>query len=151
MRQLAISAVLLAFLSPSAPAGVHEIQFDQAQQVALAVARYDKIVVDDRTVVLNSMDTRSKAGFIPGYYSFSIIRESDSSQAADQTIRMYIVSKRTAETWELNLCQHYTFPELDKLQAEAMRETGATPEEERNMRKAIGCGNQVQAQSGAPQ
>jgi hypothetical protein len=106
----------------------------------LAVARYDHIEVDDRTVVLNSMDTRNQDGFIPGYYSFSIIRESDSSASADQTIRMYVVSKRTADTWELNLCTHYAFPELERLQRTLMRQTGATPEDEHNMSKAIGCG-----------
>ena len=147
MRQRAVFPLLLAILSLSANARVREIQFDQAQKVALAVARHDNITVDDKTFVLNSMDTRSAAGFIPGYYSFSIIRESDSPGEADETIRMYIVSKRTADTWELNLCTHYSFPELDKIQQSVMRQTGATRQDEHNMPNAIGCGNRAQAQS----
>ena len=114
------------------------------------VARHDQIVVDDRTVVLNSMDTRRDAGFIPGYYSFAIIRESDSPGQGDDTLRMYIVSKRTADTWELNLCRHYSFPELDKIQQDVMRETGATPADEENMPKDIGCANQTEARSTGP-
>lgn len=150
MRQLALFFLLFAILPFRAGARAREIQFDQAQKVALAVARHDKIVVDDRTVVLNSMDTRNAAGFIPGYYSFSIIQESDSPGQADRTLRMYVVSKRTADTWELNLCTHYSFPELEKIQRSVMQETGATPEDERNMPKAIGCGNQTEAQSNGP-
>jgi hypothetical protein len=151
MRRLAVFPLLLAISSLGTNTRTREIQYDQAQQVALAVARYDQIVVDDRTVVLNSMDTRSKTGFIPGYYSFSIIKESDSAGEPDETIRMYVVSKRTAETWELNLCKHYSFPALDKLQQAAMLETGANPADEHDMPKAIGCGNQAQAQSLATQ
>ena len=150
MRQLAVFSLLFAIFPLCAPAQVREIQFDQAQKIALAVARYDKIVVDDRAVVLNSMDTRNAAGFIPGYYSFSIIQESDSPGQADRTLRMYVVSKRTADTWELNLCTHYSFPELEKIQRTVMRSTGATPEDERNMPKAIGCANQTEARSTGP-
>jgi len=128
---------------------MHEIEFDQARQVALIVARYDNITVDDRTIVMNSMDTRSEAGFIPGYYSFSIIRESDSPARPDETIRMYVVSKRTADTWELNLCTHYSFPELHKFQQDVMHKTGASSEDELNMPKAIGCANQAQMKPAA--
>jgi hypothetical protein len=93
---------------------------------------------------MNSMDTRTEAGFIPGYYSFSIIRESDSPARADETIRMYAVSKKTADTWELNLCTHYSFPELEQLQQDIRHETGATSGDDRDPRKAIGCVNQAQ-------
>ena len=147
MRQLAASALLLAATVPYARAGAKEMQFDQAQKIALMVARHDNILVDDRNIVLNSMDTRNRSGFIPGYYSFSIIREGTSPGQADETIRMYVVSKRTADTWELNLCTHYSFPELQRMQQAVMQETGATPNDEHNMPKAIGCGNQTQAQT----
>jgi hypothetical protein len=151
MRRLAVLPLLLATLPLSGGTRGREIQYDQAQKIALTVARHDKIVVDDRTVVLNSMDTRRDAGFIPGYYSFAIVRESDSPGEPDDTLRMYIVSKRTADTWEFNLCRHYSFPELDKIQQDVMRETGATPADEENMSKAIGCANRVQAQSTPPE
>jgi hypothetical protein len=149
MRQLAASALLLVAAVPCARAGTKEMQFAQARKIALMVARHDNITVDDRNFVLNSMDTRSPAGFIPGYYSFSIIREGTSPGQPDETIRMYIVSKRTADTWELNLCTHYSFPELQKMQDTVMHETGATPKDEQNMPKTIGCGNQTQAQTNA--
>src|SRR5208283_3212645 len=69
MRQLAFFFFFLATTTLCARARVHEMEFDQARQVALTVARYDNITVDDRTIVMNSMDTRTDAGFIPGYYS----------------------------------------------------------------------------------
>ena len=130
-----------------ARARVHEMEFDQARQVALIVAHYDNITVDDRTIVMNSMDTRNEAGFIPGYYSFSIVRESDNAASADETIRMYVVSKRTADTWELNLCTHYSFPELQKAQRTILHELGAASGSDPDMPKAIGCANQAQMKS----
>ena len=143
MRQLAFFFFLVATSTLCARARVHEMEFDQARQVALIVARYDNITVDDRTIVMNSMDTRTDAGFIPGYYSFSIIRESDSPAHADETIRMYVVSKKTADTWELNLCTHYSFPELQKFQQDIMHKTGASSGDDGDTRKAIGCVNQA--------
>jgi hypothetical protein len=144
MRQLAFFFFFLVASTLCARARVHEMEFDQARQVALIVARFENITVDDRTIVMNSMDTRTSAGFIPGYYSFSIIRESDSPAHADETIRMYVVSKKTADTWELNLCTHYSFPELQKFQQDFLHQNGATAANDPDMPKAIGCANQAQ-------
>src|ERR1700722_12451812 len=149
MRQLAFFFFLMATSTLCARARVHEMEFDQARQVALIVARYDNITVDDRTIVMNSMDTRTDAGFIPGYYSFSIIRENDSPAHADETIRMYVVSKKTADTWELNLCTHYSFPELQKFQQDLLHKTGAGAADDPDMPKAIGCANQAQMKPAA--
>jgi hypothetical protein len=144
MRQLALFSLLFAASTLCARARVHEMEFDQARQVAFLVARYDNITVDDRTIVMNSMDTRTAAGFIPGYYSFSIIRESDTAARPDETIRMYVVSKKTADTWELNLCRHYSFPELQKFKQDIIQKTGATSSDDPDMPKAIGCADQAQ-------
>ena len=80
MRQLCFFFFFLAASTLCARARVHEIESDQARQVALIVARHDNITVDDHTVVMDSMDTRrAMPGFIPGYLQlFTIIRESDS-------------------------------------------------------------------------
>jgi hypothetical protein len=126
-----------------------ELRFDEAQKVVVMVARHDRITVDDRTIVLNSMDTRNQQGFIPGYYSFSVIQESASSTQPDRTLRMYIVSKRTGDTWELNLCTHYSFPELQQMQRNIMKKTGATPADEHGMPKAIGCEKNIQQRTGS--
>jgi hypothetical protein len=144
MRQLAIFFSFLAAATLCLHARVREIEFDQARQVVLLVAKHDNIMVDDRTIVMNSMDTRTDAGFIPGYYSFSIIRESDSAAKPDETIRMYVISKRTADAWELNLCTHYSFPELQKFQRDVLQKTGASPGDDAETPKAIGCMAQAQ-------
>jgi hypothetical protein len=149
LTYMRLSAVLCLFIASAlcAQAREREMEFDQARHVALVVAEYDNIKVDDRTIVMNSMDTRNEAGFIPGYYSFSIIRESDSSTTADETIRMYVVSKKTADTWELNLCTHYSFPALQKIQRDWMQESGGSLSDDTNMPKAIGCTNQAQVKA----
>jgi predicted metalloprotease len=145
MRQLGLFLLLLLPASTLyARARVHEMEIDQARQVAVLVARHDNITVDDRTIVMNSMDTRRDEGFIPGYYSFSIVRESDTASRPDETIRMYVVSKKTADTWELNLCRHYEFPELKKFQQDILHKTGAASEDDPDMPKAIGCADQAQ-------
>lgn len=141
---LFLLTLLLAIASP-AGAREREMPYSQARKIALLVAGHDHITVNDRSVVLNSMDTRRPEGFLPGYYSFSIIREGDSAMQADNTIRMYAISKRTGETWEMNLCNRYNFPALLKMQRVVMRETGATDLEDPNMPKNIGCASQVQA------
>jgi hypothetical protein len=147
MRQLAFFFSFFAVSSLCAHARVHEMEFDQARQVVLIVAQYDNLTIDDRTIVMNSMDTRNPAGFIPGYYSFSIIRESDSAARADETIRMYVVSKKTGDTWEMNLCTHYSFPALQKAQNSIMRQTGANAADDPEMPKAIGCASQAQVKT----
>jgi hypothetical protein len=144
MRQFAFFLSILVAPLLCAQSSARELEFDQARQVALVVAHHDNITVDDRSVVMNSMDVRSDAGFIPGYYSFSIVRESDSPARPDETIRMYVVSKKTADTWELNLCRHYAFPELEKLQREIMRKMGTTAGDDHDMPRAIGCSNEAQ-------
>jgi hypothetical protein len=140
MRQLAFFFFFVAASTLCARARAHEMEFDQARQVVLIVARFDNITVDDRT---------TDAGFIPGYYSFSIIRESDSPARPDETIRMYVVSKKTADTWEMNLCTHYSFPELQKFQQDLMHKTGANVANDPDMPKAIGCANQAQMKPGS--
>ena len=50
----------------------------------------------------------------------------------------------TADTWELNLCSHYSFPELQKFQRDLLHKTGAGAADDPDMPKAIGCANQTQ-------
>lgn len=138
-------AAFLVAMAPLAPAREREMPYTQARQIALLVAAHDHITVDDRNVVLNSMDTRTPEGFLRGYYSFSIIREGSSAAEADDTIRMYAISKRTGETWEMNLCNRYNFPALEKMQKSVMRETGSNLVEDPGMPKDIGCAAAVQA------
>ena|ERR1700761_6925922 len=144
MKKFALLVTVLAIFVPCTLARDHEMGSDQAREIAMLVAKFDNITVDDRTIVLNSMDTRNETGFIPGYYSFSIIRESDSSATPDETIRMYVVSKKTADTWEMNLCTHYSFPELQKAQQRIQHEIGNNAEDT-DMPKAIGCATENRA------
>lgn len=147
MRRLAAFLLLLGLAGSCAQAGTSELSYEQAQKIATLVASHDNFKIDDRTLVLNSMDTRNAKGFFPGYYSFSIIHESDTAEQPDETVRVYIISKRTADTWEMNLCRHYSFPALEKMQQAVMKETGATPADAQGMAKDIGCASRTQTQS----
>ena len=146
MPRLAVLLLLLCLSGTCAQAQTHELSYTQAQKIAALVALHDNFKIDDRTLVLNSMDTRNAAGFFPGYYSFSVIRESVTSEQPDVTVRVYIISKRTADTWEMNLCTHYAFPALEKMQQTVMQETGATAADAQGMAKVIGCGARTQTQ-----
>jgi Effector immunity protein Tgi2PP len=79
----------------------------------MLVARHEKIDVSDTHIEVNSMDMG--AAFVPGFSSFIIIRES-MTPGPDETLRRYAVSRRTGDVWEMNLCTHYDFPELTRLQ-----------------------------------
>src|SRR5580698_1183639 len=34
----------------------------------------------------------------------------------DETLRRYAINRRTGDVWEMTLCTHYDFPELERLQ-----------------------------------
>ena len=76
--------------------------------------------------------------------AFPLFERATRPRTPDETIRMYVVSKKTADTWELNLCTHYSFPELQKFQQDIMHKTGASSGDDADMPKAIGCVNQAQ-------
>ena len=82
--------------------------------MVVLVARHDRIDLTDTHVELNSMDL--SADFIPGYASFIVIRES-STPGPDETLRRYAVNRNTGDVWEMTLCRHYDFPELQRLRA----------------------------------
>jgi hypothetical protein len=101
------------------------------------VARHDAINVDDADTVVDSMD--GNGAFVPGYFSFIFIAVDPHRPGKDRTLGMYAVSPRTGDIWELNLCKHYDFPELERVQRSIRRRTGAHPGDEAASAKTIGC------------
>lgn len=118
MRSLLTSLLFLALaalpmLGQASGAPRHRLTQAQARRIVLLVARHDNIDLSDTHIELNSMDTG--ADFVPGFSSFIIIRES-MTPGPDETLRRYAVNRRTGDVWEMNLCTHYDFPELTRLQ-----------------------------------
>lgn len=131
---------LLAFalaLGTKTSAGIEQITSAQARSVALLVARHDAINVDDADTVVDSMD--GNGPFVAGYFSFIFIAVDPHQAGKDRTLAMYAVSPRTGDTWELNLCKHYEFPELLRVQRSIRRKTGAHPGDEAAAPRAVGC------------
>jgi hypothetical protein len=92
--------------------GSRGLTLRQAHQIAVLVAHHDGIDLSDTRVELNSMDLGRD--FVPGFYSFIIIRES-STPGPDETLRRYAIDRRTGDVWEMTLCTHYDFPELTRM------------------------------------
>jgi hypothetical protein len=118
-----------------AQASRHQITSRQAHQIVTLLARYDQIDLSDTHIELNSMDLSQD--FTPGFFSFIVIRES-TSPGPDQTLRRYAINRRTGDAWEMTLCTHYDFPDLERMQrAFSGRTTGTS--ELAAQSKQLGC------------
>jgi hypothetical protein len=134
-----LGAAGLSLRLASSQSARHPITPREAHQIAVLVARHDEIDVSDTHIELNSMDLGRD--FMPGFYSFILIRES-TSPGPDETLRRYAISRRTGDVWEMNLCTHYNFPELTHLQRLFSSRTVADPAELSAQSKRLGCSKQ---------
>jgi hypothetical protein len=116
------------------PEGGRSLNLRQAHQIAVLVAHHDRIDLSDTHVELNSMDLNTN--FVPGFYSFILIRES-STPGPDETLRRYAINRRTGDVWEMTLCTHYDFPELTRMQRTFGR--GGTTAEVAEQGRQLGC------------
>ncbi|HVT96454.1 MAG TPA: effector immunity protein Tgi2PP [Acidobacteriaceae bacterium] len=128
----------LAAVAAAAQSARHQITAHQAHQIAVLVAHHDDIDVSDTHIELNSMDLGRD--FTPGFYSFILIRES-TSPGPDETLRRYAISRRTGDVWEMNLCTHYSFPELAHLQHSFLGRAANAAEISAQSRR-LGCSKQ---------
>ena len=78
------SVTLVAVAAVRSSSGGGGLTVREARQIALLVAHHDRIDLGDTHVELNSMDLN--ASFVPGFFSFIIIRES-STPGPDETLR----------------------------------------------------------------
>ncbi|AUP76360.1 hypothetical protein CWS02_05580 [Enterobacter sp. EA-1] len=63
--------------------------------------------------------------FVPEYINFHVAWDSPDAAATD-VIGEFVVSPRTGDVWESNMCKQYAFSELKRLQTEIMKRTGWT-------------------------
>lgn len=108
----------------------------EARRIAVLVARHDRINLSDTHIELNSMDLN--ADFVPGFYSFIIIKES-SMPGPDETLRRYAISRRTGDVWEMTLCTHYSFPELTQMRRAFAAREGTAAGDIAEQSRQLGC------------
>ncbi len=144
-RSFSTIVVLAVALVPAATAGSAiaaarspkpRLTPHQAQQIAALVAHHDNIDLSDSHIEMNSMDV--SADFAPGFFSFIVIRES-TTPGPDETLRRYAISRHTADVWEMTLCTHYDFPELERMQRAFVGRTGLNTYELSFQEKQLGC------------
>jgi hypothetical protein len=140
MRRIFFSLLFpagFAFLAFAQPPSVHhQLTASQTRQIARLVARHDKIDLTDTHIEFNSMDMG--ADFVRGFSSFIVIRES-TTPGPDETLRRYAVSRRTGDVWEMNLCTHYAFPELARMQLALAGRAGNEAAEVAEQGRQLGC------------
>ena len=152
MRRILLSLLFPALLTvsalgqpPAAPGASaansarHHLTQGQARRIAILVARHEKIDLSDTHIEVNSMDLG--AAFVPGFSSFIIIRES-MTPGPDETLRRYAVSRRTGDVWEMNLCTHYAFPELTRLQRALLGHPPNEAAEIAEQGRELGCSSE---------
>ena len=121
--------------APKAGPTAHLLTFRQARQIVRLVARHDHIDLKDTHVEVNSLDVMEP--FIPGYFSFILIREA-MTPGPDTTLRRYAINRQTGDVWEMTLCTHYDFPALERRQR-AFTGRAATAAEVAAENQALGC------------
>lgn len=142
MRRTILLVVLVAvgaagvFQYAAAQAPRRQLSVRQAHQIAALVAHHDNIDLSDSHIELNSMDLGSD--FTPGFFSFILIRES-LSPGPDETLRRYAINRHTGDVWEMTLCTHYDFPELEKMQHAFAGRGAASATELSAQGKRLGC------------
>lgn len=85
-------------------------------------------------------DLAAKHGNPPhsGYYDFSLGYDTPNAGAIEYW-GLFSVSSQTGDIWEINQCQRIKFPELQRIQREIMKKTGATFASEVVQRRGLGC------------
>lgn len=129
---------LALFLANDAPASrLQHISPDQARNIAMLLAEHEQIDVKNPDLIVDTMDR--DGAFVEGYFSFILIRQDQHTAGADKTLGMFAVNARTGDAWEINLCKHYSFPELAKVQRRIRHSTGAHADDEVEAQKDLGC------------
>ncbi len=136
-------AVIGVLRSTAAAQSSRQITLRQAHQIAALVAHYDNIDLSDTHIELNSMDLGSD--FTPGFFSFIVIRES-TSPGPDETLRRYAINRHTGDVWEMTLCTHYDFPELERMRHTFAGRAAASATDLSAQGKRLGCS----VEKGAP-
>ncbi|EBS1067499.1 TPA: hypothetical protein LC393_003522 [Salmonella enterica subsp. enterica serovar Wangata] len=111
----------------------------QAEKLLIIALKYQKYDLSLDGVFVDG-DLQDKHGNPPhpGYYDFSLGYDTPTAGAIDYW-GLFSVSSQTGDIWEINKCERVIFPQLQKIQQEIMKKTGATFASEVVQRRGLGC------------
>jgi len=112
---------------------------DQAQKVLITVLKHQQYKLGKPGVFIdgNLTDENGKPPH-PGYFDFSVGYDSPKAGATEYW-GLFSVSVLTGDVWEINTCKRFTFPALQNIQKNIMRQTDKTMTDEKAQRKGLGC------------
>lgn len=115
---------------------------EQAKRVLVVVLKHEKFRLERKGM---SIDGPFKVDAnIPsqrGFWEFGLIYDSP-KYGATQVLGRYAISRFTGDVWETNLCRHYDFPALKRLQAQIVFKTGKSLTNETEARLGLGCSDE---------
>lgn len=141
-----VCAVLLIAVPAAPTTRAQEISPDEARNIALLLAEQEQIDVKSPDLIVDTLD--ANGAFVHGYYSFILIHQDPHTPGADRTLGMFAINARNGDAWELNLCKHYTFAKLEKMQKRIRHSTGAKRPDELEAQRSVGCVEHAAAAAG---
>lgn len=123
----------------SAPIAKDGLTGDQARQVLIVVLKHEKFQLNKQGMAIDGPFKVDQS--IPsqrGFWEFGLTYDSP-KYGATQVLGRYAVSRFTGDVWETNLCKHFDFPALSRLQARIELNTGKTRNDEAEARRGLGC------------
>jgi hypothetical protein len=134
-RLIAIAFVLVAVrtvIAQEATIGVAE-----AKSLVGIVLRHQGFPSSSQYCQVEIVDEGGKL-FAPGYYAFGASCDLPNT-AATSPWGAYLVSPRTGEVLNFDMCKWFGYSDLRRLQKQIMLRTHATDASERQYREATGC------------
>lgn len=83
------------------------------------------------------VDDKGKSA-LPGYFQFSLGYNNPNAAALEYS-GLYAVSVSSGEIWETHMCKTFSFPAFERIQRQIRAKTKKTAEEERVLRRGLGC------------
>lgn len=123
-------------LSDISHGGITKAQAEKLLIIALEHQKYDLSL--DGVFVDGDLEDKHGNPPHPGYYDFSLGYDTPNAGAIEYW-GLFSVSSQTGDIWEINQCQRIKFHELQRIQREIMKKTGATFASEVVQRRGLGC------------
>lgn len=145
MKTRHLSPVISVFVAVTCALGqVSTISPYEAKSMVRVVLRHEKIDLSSPYCSLEGDGGGSKP-FVPGYYTFFASCDYPNT-GATTVFGLYVVSPRTGDVLEPDLCRWFRFPELRRLQRKIMRRTHASDLDEAKFRKRTDCAESWRSQ-----